>query len=168
MIVNTKVRFRRAIAMIELIFAITIMGIALLSVPNLLTVSMKSGFVTLQQEAISEASAHISAIMTYAWDQNDTNESFLPPVLEVNNGDSELNDDGNGLRAGTPMESYRKFITAGGFKLKASTVLGEEAGETEPNDIDDFNGESTGLVVIENTDNDYVDKNISLIHNYQY
>ena len=163
-----KAGFRPAIAMVELVFAITIMGIALLSVPNLLSISMKSGFVALQQEAISEASAHISAIMTYAWDENDTNDSFLPPILEVSNGDSELADTGDGLRAGTPVESYRKFITPGGFTLKASAVLGKEPGETEPDDIDDFNGESTGLVVVENAENDYVDKNVTMTTTVSY
>ena len=156
------VGFRPAIAMVELVFAITIMGIALMAVPNLLSVSMKSGFVTLQQEAISEASAHISAIMTYAWDENNTNESFIPPILEVSNGDSELDDTGDGLRAGTPKESYRKFITSGGFKLIASASLGKESGEIEPDDIDDFNGETTGLTLVESADSDYVDKNVTM------
>ena len=165
---NQKAGFRPAIAMVELVFAITIMGIALLSVPNLLTVSMKSGFVALQQEAISEASAHISAVMTYAWDENDTNESFLPPILEVSNGDDELNDNGNNIRNGTPIESYRKFITAGGIKLKASSVLGKEKDEDEPDDIDDFNGEITKLTVIENSNKDYVDKNIKMTTTVSY
>ncbi len=165
---NLRAGFRPAIAMVELVFAISVIGIALMSVPNLLTISMKSGFVTLQQEAISEASAHISAVMTYAWDENDTNESFLPPILKVSNGDSELNDNGSGIRQGTPIESYRKFITSGGFTLDASTVLGQEAGESEPDDIDDFNGKTTKLVLIENAQSDYVDQNITMTTNVSY
>ncbi len=165
---NLKAGFRPAIAMVELIFAIAVMGIALMAVPNLLSISMKSGFVTLQQEAISEASAHISAIMTYAWDENDTNDSFPPPILNVSNGDSELADDGSGKRAGTPIESYRKFTTSGSFTLNASTVLGKETGETEENDIDDFNGESKGLTIVQNTDNDYIDKNVTMATTVNY
>ena len=161
--------FRPAIAMIELVFAITIMGIALMAVPNLLTISSKSGFVTLQQEAINEASAHISAIMTYAWDENDTNESFLPPILKVSNGDSELDEDGNsGKRAGTPIESYRKFITSGGFRLDASATLGKDSDDTENDDIDDFNGESTGLIVVQESNSDYVDKNVTMTTTVEY
>ena len=161
--------FRPAIAMIELVFAITIMGIALMAVPNLLTISSKSGFVTLQQEAINEASAHISAIMTYAWDENDTNESFLPPILKVSNGDSELDEDGDsGKRAGTPIESYRKFITSGGFRLDASATLGKDSDDTENDDIDDFNGESTGLIVVQESNSDYVDKNVTMTTTVEY
>ena len=161
--------FRPAIAMIELVFAITIMGIALMAVPNLLTISSKSGFVTLQQEAINEASAHISAIMTYAWDENDTNESFLPPILKVSNGDSELDEDGDsGKRAGTPIESYRKFITSGGFRLDASATLGKDGDDTENDDIDDFNGESTGLIVVQESNSDYVDKNVTMTTTVEY
>ena len=162
------VGFRPAIAMVELVFAITVIGIALMAVPNLLTISSKSSFVALQQEAISEASAHISAIMTYAWDENDTNESFIPPILEVSNGDSELNDAGDGLRAGTPKESYRKFITSGGFKLKASSYLRQESGETQPDDIDDFNDKETRLVLVQNATNDYVDKDILMLTQVSY
>ena len=129
---------------------------------------MKSGFVTLQQEAISEASAHISSIMTYAWDENDTNESFIPPVLKVSNGDSELGDDGSGKRVGTPVESYRKFITSGGFTLDASSALGKDTGDTVEDDIDDFNGESKGLLLVESTENDYIDKNVTMTTTVKY
>ncbi len=48
----TQIR-RPAIAMIELIFAIVIIGIVLMSVPQLISTAAKSGYVTIQQEAIS-------------------------------------------------------------------------------------------------------------------
>jgi len=61
---------RKAIAMIELIFAIVIMGIVLLGIPNLVNVSTSSGFTSLQQEAIATASSQINLIMTKNWDED--------------------------------------------------------------------------------------------------
>ena len=54
---------RKAVAMIELIFAIVIMGFALMSIPNLLALSANSGYTSLQQEAIATASADISLLL---------------------------------------------------------------------------------------------------------
>ncbi len=48
--------FRNGIAMIELIFALLIMGIVLLSSPMLIQQSIKSSFIGIQQESISAIS----------------------------------------------------------------------------------------------------------------
>jgi len=160
--------------MVELIFAITIMGIALMAIPNLLAVSAKSGYVTIQQEAISEASAHINSILTYQWDEEDSNESFLPPVLGVSNGDDELDEVGtSGIRKGTPPQSYRKFVNYRGERFNASTTLGADTGESSQNDyddIDDFNGATSSLVIAagESASNDYIDTNISISTTVSY
>ena len=157
---------RPAVAMLELIFAIAVMGIALLAVPNILTTSAKSGFVGLQQESISQASAHIGSVMTYHWDEADANESFIDPVLRVSNGDSELDNSGNGYRTGTPVESYRRFIRADGAILDASSTLGSESGDRD--DVDDFNGETTTLRLVEAATNDYIDSNITIATSVTY
>jgi len=160
-------KLRPAVAMIELIFAISVIGIALMAVPNLMSVSARSGFVTLEQEAIAEASSTISSIMTYQWDEEDTNGSFLPPILVVTNGDVDLDKQNYeyNTRKGTPKESYRKFITEGGSQMYyASTTLGLDSGESKGNedDIDDFNGEEHTLTLVEKTDKDFIDKDIKI------
>ena len=58
-----------AVAMIELIFAIVIMAIVLLSAPMLIHQSIKSSFVGMQQEAINTLSSHLSLILTKEWDE---------------------------------------------------------------------------------------------------
>ena len=58
-------RLRPAIAMIELIFALVIMGIALMSAPMLITVSTQSIEVSLQQESLNEASSRVNMLLTY-------------------------------------------------------------------------------------------------------
>ena len=152
---------RHAIAMIELIFAIVIMGFVLMSAPMLIGMTTKSAYVAMQQEAINEAASQINMILSYHWDENDTNGSYYEPLLQTTNGDSDLNEDGStGKRIGTPKESYRKFVTSNGQRLDASSTLGSETSDTEYDDVDDFNGETT-LIAEDNTSSDYTETKIT-------
>ena len=74
------VKNRKAIAMIELIFAIVIVGIALLSVPNLIYRATESGYTAMQQEAIAAAASDISLILTKRWDEANT-DPRLPAII---------------------------------------------------------------------------------------
>ena len=149
MILKTKM-MRPAIAMLELIFAIVIMGIILMSAPQLISTAAKSGYVAIQQEAINEAASQVNMIMGYQWDENDVNEQYIDPILQVSNGHSDLDEDGTtGRRQGTPEQSYRSFVRSDGVDdLAASTSLAKETGETEEDDIDDFTGTTVHLVLI--------------------
>lgn len=144
---------RPAIAMLELIFAIVIMGIILMSAPQLISTAAKSGYVAIQQEAINEAASQVNMIMGYHWDESSADELYLDPILGVSSGDTDLEEAGiTGRRLGTPKESYRTFIRADGIDdLNASTIGTSDPGETgvyDEDDIDDFNGD-TSLVEIE-------------------
>lgn len=149
---------RPAIAMIELIFAIVIMGIVLMSAPMLISTATKSGYVSIIQEAINEASTQVNMIAGYHWDENDANELFLDPILGVSNGSSDLDADVNSSRRkGTPKESYRSFVRSDGRDdLNASTVLGSDGTEGAEDDIDDFSG-ITNLIEIETSVADNVE-----------
>ena len=98
---------RKGIAMIELIFAIVIMGIVLLSAPTLISTATQSGLVAVQQEAIAASSSEIGMILTRDWDEAGTDETTESPILIVNNGDAELEmvlaPDGNSSGGG-PMQ----------------------------------------------------------------
>ena len=141
---------RKAVAMIELIFAIVIMGLALMSAPMLISQASKGGLTAVQQEAIVAASTELGMIMTRHWDEADTNESDYAPILKVNENITALNEtvtaDGNGTgkRIGTPASSSRGFVTSNGIRLQA-TALNNEDGTFD--DIDDFNGKHTTLSV---------------------
>jgi len=86
---NIKIK-RPAIAMIELIFAIVIMGIVMMSAPMIISTAAKSGYVTIQQEAINEAASQINMIMGYHWDESSSDETFLDPILSVTHGDGAI------------------------------------------------------------------------------
>ncbi|NOR56706.1 MAG: type II secretion system protein [Sulfurovum sp.] len=133
---------RDAIAMIELIFAIVIMGIVMMSAPLLISTASKSGYVAIQQESINEVASQVNIILGYQWDENNTNESYDPIVLNTS-GDGGLDENGvTGVRAGTPKESYRKFFSSTGQRGIASSI-GADSGEKD--DMDDFDGTQVHL-----------------------
>lgn len=165
---------RKGIAMIELIFAIVVMGITLLSIPMLLTVSSKSNIVTFQQEAIAIAASHTNALMTYAWDEQntDTLALYVQNILHTN-GATLLTE------AGRPTFSYpagrvRNFSPAG----FATTAIGTDTNLTlvdTLDDIDDFHANTVGLIrpvatgVLNSADKgEYIDVNISISTQVRY
>jgi len=153
--------------MIELIFAIAIMGIVLMSVPNIIRTTQRSSYLAIQQEGISEASTHLNNILSYAWDQNDTNASYLPPILSVNNGDPALGEiPATARRLGTPIQSSRTFRRSDGKTFTASAI-GLDPGESigNENDIDDFNNETYHLTQLQapgSAGEDYVERGLDV------
>jgi len=150
---------RPAIAMIELIFAIVVMGIVMMSAPMLISTASKSGYVAIQQEGIVEAATQVNIILGYQWDENNTQEEFYPVVLHTSHGNAQLEESGTThRRAGTPIESFRKYISLTGEEANATAISWEE----DPNakdDIDDFNGTSVSLHPEETGgDADYIEK----------
>ena len=135
---KTQTSMHPAIAMIELIFALVIMGIALMSAPMLISTATKSTSVALQQEGINEAMSRVSMILTYDWDENDVNDSCIPPVLHVVSGDSELDEVGTtARRVGVPINTNSHTFKCEDSEFNASPI-GLEG--SIKNDIDDFIG----------------------------
>jgi hypothetical protein len=166
---------RHAIAMIELIFAIVIIGIVLMAAPTLISQATSSGLVALQQEAIAAAGTQIGMVLTRHWDEGDTNASLESPIL-ITNGDAQLAEgvdaDGNltGRRAGTPLLSHRSFLTSLGTRLNA-TAAAAFTGDGGTDDIDDFDGVTDTLAAVSATTTvagDYVDTSLQLQSSVSY
>lgn len=161
MVMYTK-NLRPAIAMIELIFAIVIMGIVMMSAPMLISTATQSTYVALQQEGINEAASRMQMIMGYSWDEKNVNSEYRPPILNVTNGDGAFDKvDPTERRIGIPMTSKRTFILSdtNDTDLNASITLGSESGDAD--DIDDFIGNISLTLIPDTTDNndiDYVEK----------
>ncbi|PHS33680.1 MAG: hypothetical protein COA92_04015 [Sulfurovum sp.] len=165
------INFRPAVAMIELIFSLVIMGIVLLSAPMLISQATKSSFLAFQQESISIVSAHANALMTYAWDEQNTlsQVNFVNAVLQVNsNADSELN------ATSRLQPGKRKFNVANPLAVATLTLGTDPIGVNEAyDDIDDFTDSNqsltlaaTGSVAV--NEGDYIDQNITLSTNVRY
>ncbi len=164
---------RLGIAMIELIFSIVILGIVLMSAPMLISTAAKSGYVSLQQEAIASTAAEIGMILTQHWDEGDTNATRSAPILGTN-GDTELNEPNisglpSGRMAGTPDSSKRSFVDSQGGRINSVSVanLGSDGGDTD--DIDDFTGNGlTDYAAANTTEGDVTDTDISMAVTVSY
>ena len=172
---STTIPMRDAIAMIELIFAIVIIGITLLSAPLLMSQATKSGYVALQQESISAAASQMGLILTRTWDEVDANQSqgAILTTTYAAAGNSVLRNFTAGTtRVGMDGNASRitYYFADPSVTIPASTALQADAGDLD--DIDDFNGNDYNLSVylegtanaedIETADGDYIDRQISI------
>ncbi len=151
---------RPAVAMIELIFSIAVMGIVMMAAPSLISTSVKSTGVVLQQEGINEAVSRVNMVLTYPWDQNDTNVSCVPPILHVTDGDPVFEEvNGTSRRTGIDGNSTSRSFSCQNVELNASSALGKE--DTQLDDMDDFISSGNALDLITSTATggvDYIEK----------
>lgn len=138
---------RSAMSMLELVFAIVIMGIAVMSLPLILTQVQTNNAFALQQEAILAAKTKIGDILTHEWDDNsyDTTaqRSF---ALDTTNGDVELRRVGTtNQRIGHINVDYRRKLYDATVVLndRSASAIGADAGDLD--DIDDFSGQATTI-----------------------
>ncbi len=156
-LIHSKVRSRKAIAMIELIFALVVMGIVLMSIPNLILQASKSGYATIQQESIAAVASDLSLILSREWDEIGTNDSAGSPILDTGSSTTSLQT--------RPGAHSRTFATGvGGGHLSASAI-GSDAGDLD--DIDDINGTTGALTLMDGTQ-DLVDINVSITTEVSY
>ena len=160
---------RSAIAMIELIFAIVVMGIVMMSAPMLVSTAKKTTEVGLQQAGISEAVTRVSQVLTHEWDESITvnlNSTGCVPVLHVTSGDTELNEVTNNRRIGVPLNSSSRTFNKCDNNSTASVSLGIEG--TDKDDIDDFTDISLSEVLIGSGGIDYIEKSTVSIETSVY
>lgn len=158
-------KYRKAVAMIELIFAIVVMGIAMLAIPMITTQSSRSVESAMMQESISTVASQIQMIMTRHWDANNEDPALgsYRPILKTN---SAFFANRGGLNIG--MEG-RTNISNTGVEINATSS--GDFNDTGLNDIDDYNGVSTLLssVVASTTGaGDYIDKSMKMTSSINY
>ena len=158
--------------MIELIFALVIMGIVLMSAPMLIQQSMRSTNIALQQEAIVATASQTAIILSMHWDEKNSNiVAGESPILDANR--SAFSFPPAGLAGGV----FGRNTKEGNTTLPPS-ILGVDVNEElkEPttfDDIDDYHTSDFGLMLFngENTTADigeYVDTNISIKTTVRY
>jgi hypothetical protein len=162
--------------MIELIFAIVIMGLVLMSAPMMITTATKSSMTAFTQESIAIAATHTHALMTYAWDEQNT-QSGQNGILETNSSNAALNARA-ALDATAGAKRYKQVgVSASdpstfGYQNDTEPVSG--AHETITDDVDDFDGRNIVLTVANNTGTqssdrgDYIDQNITIATSVAY
>ncbi len=165
-------RGRPAIAMIELIFAIVIMGIVMMSAPMLIATSTQSGYAAMQQEAISTTASQIQTIMSVMWDENDTKDSIGAPILQTSVTNCTTK-----TPLGTTSQSGRYCLDALASNSKTysatppSLLKHETSDGNIYDDIDDYDTNDTVLEVNETTttpEGDYIDTKITITSAVRY
>ena len=146
---------RKAIAMIELIFAIVVIGITLLSVPLMVNQASQSTYTTLQQEAIAAAASDISLILSREWDEANTNDTLDSTILTTDS--SNYNQ-----AARTNLHSRTYFSSTGG--TRTASTIGADSGDLD--DIDDVNGINTTLTSMGGSD--LIDQTITIATSVSY
>ncbi len=84
---------KRAFSFIELVVAIVVMGIVFLTVPLILTETQKSTELSIQQEAVMAGMTQLVNIMSYRWDENQTDDALnggYAKVLDTQSPVAEL------------------------------------------------------------------------------
>jgi len=139
---------RKASSMIELVFAIVIMGIALMALPLMLEQTTKNNEFSLQQEILLAARTKLGDTLTYRWDENSLNNDRI--VVLRTDGDSELNPEANTTRRIGHIHGNkrRKFAFDNNATQTANFTL-----DTPFDDIDDFNTNDSNLTDSSETTN---------------
>lgn len=111
--VRRKTALRRAaFTMIELIFAIVVISIAVISLPMMAQMTSKGIEDNIVQEAIFAASAELMGATSYYWDANsmqDSSLSNLERVININNVcESNTSDSRYGLADGHIAQPYHR------------------------------------------------------------
>jgi type II secretory pathway pseudopilin PulG len=166
---------KKGIAMIELIFALVIIGIVLMSAPMLIQQSIKSSNVALQQEAISAAASQVSIVLSMNWDENNSNlPAGVSPILETNRTSFPFVTAPLGL-VDVVSRNSKKNITLTPTLIAnfGNNKDKNETDYTDFDDVDDYHNTSFGLMVFnhENISADvgeYVDVDLNLSTKINY
>lgn len=143
---------RPAASMIELVIAIVVMGIAVMSLPLILTQSQNSNAMALQQEVILATKTKLGYLLSYEWDVNsyDTGAS-ASRVLDTTasaNADSDFNTTST-RRLGHVLADNRRRLRD---NMAAPTTDGTAAwGNAALQDIDDFDGRDENTTIAAET-----------------
>lgn len=140
---------KSAFSMIELIFAIVIIGITVISLPMVNQVISQSTESNLVQEAIFASSTEINQILSYRWDESSIqNNDILSKVIWADSSDCNSS---TKLRPGhinAPL--HRKCLDNNATAITAAANLGLDTGESttaDSDDIDDFNGDAKSIFI---------------------
>lgn len=150
---------RAAFSLIELVLAIVIIAISVMTIPLMLSQSGNNDSFSLIQESILAARTKMGNVLTYEWDRNSTigtgTDTYIR-VLDVVNGDNDLNRTvGTVLRrvGHVVADKRRRFHDLNGTLARPSGIVNSANIQS----IDDFDQQNVNMVDTNKTDGfDYV------------
>jgi hypothetical protein len=149
---------RKATSLIELIIAIIVMGIAVMSLPMILTQTQNNDAIAMQQEAILSTKAKMGFITSYMWDENSWDAGAnISRILDTTNSASadnafDVNTTTDIRRRGNFLADARRRLWDIGNARRNPFTGVQPAGI---NDISDFNSIDDNITLNAN-DMDYL------------
>lgn len=126
---------RFAFTLIEVLFAIMIMGITMVSVPVIMSSNNKGFETTITQEAIFAASAELNQVLALSWDDNSIENNNTTATRVIN---TRADCDGDRLRPGHIKQPFhRRCLDDPATTPTAEIDFDSEGGDFD--DIDDIN-----------------------------
>ncbi len=154
---------REGFSLIELVLAIVIIAISLMSIPLMLQQSGKSDSFALVQESILATRTKMGNILSFKWDENSTENTGAMSViraLDVTHGAVDLNRSGSSVRRrGHVFTNLRRRM------FDTPTYPLYEINTLDKDDVDDFHGEDINIsntVGMTMGSLDYLDVNLNL------
>lgn len=141
---------RSAFTLLEVVFAIVVMAIVIVSLPVVMGSNQKGIDTTIVQEAIFGASAELNQVLSYRWDENSINEIDDPFALSkvIETGDcSNTNTSLNyRLRPGHIAQPlHRRCLEQNATLVTSEVDFGQDSGDMD--DIDDINRSSKSMFI---------------------
>jgi Tfp pilus assembly protein PilV len=168
-------KYRQGIAMIELIFALVIIGIVLMSAPMLISQASQSNSVALQQEAIAAIATHTNILLSKHWDEENAKlVGGVSPILHTDFNNSNFDFNLTETRRGLSLFNGR--LTVHNNVLLNASSIGED-GAGDRNDIDDYHDQHNTVTVYGSQNiksyekmykGDYIDINLDIHTKVKY
>ncbi len=131
-------------SLVELVFSIVIIAIALMTVPLMLGQTSQSNQYAMMQESILASRTKMGNILSFRWDDNLSDPSTNTyRVIDVQSGDDDLNRTTDNRRRGHVNQSRRRRMLV---TERNATAIGQESGLFD--DIDDFDGNVSTVAAI--------------------
>jgi hypothetical protein len=168
---------RAGVAMIELIFAIVVMGFAISVIPVLVNRSTESIYTSLQQESIAAVATEMGTLFSTQWDDGDTNLTEGVPVL--NTGSAAIASCAGSKPPGVSSNTgrYCTGLSSVGTHFSASATFGTDNSQLEAmgyyDDVDDYNNQQVNVTIYASESTmteigDYIDVNVTIIPRIYY
>lgn len=142
---------RPAISMLELVVAIVVMGIAVSSLPLILSQTQKNNAVAMQQEAILATKTRMGLILTYEWDANtyDPTASPYSRVLDTTgtSADNAFNTAGIRRAGHIDANNRRRLHDLAHPTRTPTSSTSSQWGAATIGDIDDFHSKEDRISV---------------------
>ena len=157
--------------MIELIFAIVIMGFVFMSLPMIITQVKHASNLGLKQESIALLASQMNLVMSNEWDDKNTRSLYSSYVLKTE-GDSNLayNDDTKMRGSRTAFKNTRLFSEMEDVYASEALVIEYDKDTTNiMDDVDDYNEREVALKIGgDENSKDYVDQKVKINSNIHY